>query len=192
MSPVVTFFRSRPGRGYLAYLAACALLAAVLAFGIYKWNAASYEKSKGEEGLTALQLIEAFVSSYAAVHGWSDTSAATPVPSSFRAAAIERFNHERDPAAQLSLRMVGVSGREIAIPPSDREMAEAVSRFVANKEMASYRATVTFDGRSYLRTLYASLATQQSCVDCHNQLQAGKEAWHLGDVMGAFESTFCR
>ena len=37
-----------------------------------------------------------------------------------------------------------------------------------------------------LRTIYPSLATEQSCVDCHNQLQAGRQQWHLNDVMGAF------
>ena len=185
MSPIITFCRSRPGRGYLAYLAVCALLSSVLAYGIHAWNSAAFEQSKGEEGLTALHLIDAFVTSYSAfraTHG----NAEAPVPASFRAATIERFNRERDPSEQLSLLMVGVPGREIAIPPTDAAMAEAVGRFVGHKEIQPHRSTVTIEGRSFLRALYPSHATQQSCVDCHNRLQAGRETWHLGDVMGAF------
>ena len=42
------------------------------------------------------------------------------------------------------------------------------------------------DGRLVFRTVYPSLAREQSCVACHNQLQQGKPKWHLNDVMGAF------
>ena len=185
MSHILSFCASRPGRGYFAYLVVCALLASVLAYGIHAWNAAVFEKSKGEEGITALQLIEAFVSTYASVRA-THANATAPVPASFRAATIERFNHDRDPSAQLSLLMVGVPGREIKIPPTDDHMAEAVRRFVGKKDLEPVRTTEKIGGQSFLRTIYPSLATQQSCVDCHNQLQAGKQVWHLDDVMGAF------
>jgi diguanylate cyclase (GGDEF)-like protein/PAS domain S-box-containing protein len=36
------------------------------------------------------------------------------------------------------------------------------------------------------RTVYPSLAREQSCVNCHNELQPTKTRWHLNDVMGAF------
>jgi signal transduction histidine kinase len=42
------------------------------------------------------------------------------------------------------------------------------------------------NGERIFRTIYPSIANQQSCIDCHNQIQAGKAPWHLNDVMGAF------
>ena len=42
------------------------------------------------------------------------------------------------------------------------------------------------DGRLIFRTVYPSLAREQSCVGCHNQLQTDMQQWKLNDVMGAF------
>jgi diguanylate cyclase (GGDEF)-like protein/PAS domain S-box-containing protein len=36
------------------------------------------------------------------------------------------------------------------------------------------------------RTVYPTIAREQSCVSCHNALQPDKAQWHLNDVMGAF------
>src|SRR5258708_26099353 len=43
---------------------------------------------------------------------------------------------------------------------------------------------VSLTRETVFRTLYPSLAGQQSCVDCHNKLQPGAQ-WKLGDVLGA-------
>jgi diguanylate cyclase (GGDEF)-like protein len=42
------------------------------------------------------------------------------------------------------------------------------------------------DDRLVFRTVYPSLAREQSCVNCHNQLQPDKPQWRPNDVMGAF------
>ena len=42
------------------------------------------------------------------------------------------------------------------------------------------------NGQVLLRTIYPSIATQQSCVDCHNKIQEGWQHWKLNDVVGAF------
>src|SRR5258707_7161080 len=45
---------------------------------------------------------------------------------------------------------------------------------------------MTVDGLPTLRTIYPSVASQASCVECHNRLQPQATPWHLGEVMGAF------
>jgi signal transduction histidine kinase len=65
-------------------------------------------------------------------------------------------------------------------------MADAVEAFagVANpKPLAEF---LTVDDQRVFRTVYPSLAREQSCVDCHNALQPDKPKWQLNDVMGAF------
>ena len=37
-----------------------------------------------------------------------------------------------------------------------------------------------------MRTVYPSMAAEQSCVNCHNQLQPAGQQWRLNDMMGAF------
>ncbi len=44
---------------------------------------------------------------------------------------------------------------------------------------------MTVGGEPIFRTVYPSIARDQSCVACHNQIQPG-QSWHLDDVMGAF------
>ncbi len=41
-------------------------------------------------------------------------------------------------------------------------------------------------GELTFRTVYPTMAQQESCVSCHNALQPDKQQWHLNDVMGAF------
>lgn len=65
-------------------------------------------------------------------------------------------------------------------------MAQAIEAFVATTDRLPKSELRTINDQSILRTIYPSLATEQSCVDCHNKLQTGKEQWHLDDVMGAF------
>src|SRR6202043_3527781 len=41
-------------------------------------------------------------------------------------------------------------------------------------------------GEQIFRTVYPTVAHEQSCVSCHNALQPNKVPWRLGDVIGAF------
>src|SRR5258708_36103440 len=43
----------------------------------------------------------------------------------------------------------------------------------------------TVGGEEVFRTIYPSIARDQSCVDCHNKIQP-QQSWKLNDVMGAF------
>jgi signal transduction histidine kinase len=109
-----------------------------------------------------------------------------PVPASFRAHAIERFNQGRNPSEVMRLVLVGVPGREIRIAATDRDMADAVAVLAAMDEPKPITRRVSVDGQPFLRTLHPSIANQPSCVSCHNAIQTGQPLWNLNEVMGAF------
>src|SRR3546814_7781626 len=62
--------------------------------------------------------------------------AETPVPATFRAHAIDRFNAARDGDHQLYLDWLGVPGREIAKAPQDPATAEAIGHAAATGQTA--------------------------------------------------------
>src|SRR6185437_15807924 len=100
--------------------------------------------------------------------------------------SIELFN-KADPtaAADFRLRWVGRASRSIATPPADRQMAETIESFATETDPKARSEFLTIAGTMVFRTVYPSFAKQQSCVDCHNQLQPDQH-WKLGDLMGAF------
>jgi signal transduction histidine kinase len=178
------FFRSRAGRGFLVFVLLCAGLSAAIGYGVYQSNLRWFVASKTEEKLTALELADSFFSTFSELRG-RFPGADIPVPASFRAHAIERFNRARDPNETLRLALVGVPSREIRIPPSDADMAEAIRAMQANPDPKPVTRQVTIAGQPFLRTLHPSIANQASCVECHNAIQPGQH-WKLNDLMGAF------
>jgi PAS domain S-box-containing protein len=181
---MAAFFRSKTGAGYVSFLCLSAIISASLAYGSYYLSREWFTRSKSEEKITALQLVDAFVADYSDNRS-KFMSGDAPVPATFRAHAIERFNKMRDPSNMLRLLMVGPAGRAIAIPPADDDMAQTILRFGAAAKPLPETRFVTLNGEVFFRTLYPSLASQQSCVDCHNRLQPGAH-WKLNDVLGAF------
>jgi PAS domain S-box-containing protein len=180
---MAAFCRSKTGAGFVSFLCLSAIISAALAYGGYYLSREWFTRSKNEEKLTALQLVDAFVADYSDDRG-KFMSGDAPVPATFRAHAIERFNKMRDSSKALRLLMVGPAGRAIAVPPADDDMAETIRRFAAAKAPQPETRFVTVGGEVSFRTLYPSLASQQSCVDCHNALQPGAH-WKLNDVLGA-------
>ena len=178
------FFHSRAGRGFLVFVLLCAGLSAVVGYGIYQSNLRWFVASKTEEKLTALELVDSFFSAYSELRG-QFPSENVAVPATFRAHAIERFNRARDPNETLRLILVGVPGREIRIPPSDPDMAEAVRALAASPDTRPTPRHVVIGDQPFLRTLHPSIANQPSCVECHNAIQPGQH-WKLNDLMGAF------
>jgi diguanylate cyclase (GGDEF)-like protein len=65
-------------------------------------------------------------------------------------------------------------------------MARTIEAFAAKKDPKPVSSLSAIDGRLVFRTVYPSLAREESCVNCHNQLQQGMPQWRLNDVMGAF------
>ena len=172
-------------RSYAAFCILVALFAAAIGYGFYYSNLSWFKINKGEEKTSALQLVNAFVTTYSDVRG-QYLNGDAPVPASFRAHAIDKFNQSRGSANALRLSMVGVPGREIVTAPSDAAAASAIEAFVGETKPTPTTQFVEINGEPVLRTIYPSIASQQSCVDCHNKLQAGRQTWKLNDVMGAF------
>jgi PAS domain S-box-containing protein len=179
------FLGSRSGQGFIIFLCFCQLLAAGIGYGFYASNLAWFKAHKSEEKVTALQLVDAFVNDYAALRAQLSASSA-PVPATFRADSIAAFNKAHGDDSIFNLQWVGFPGREIKTAPADASMAETIRGFAATPNPKPVSRILKINGQPVFRTAYPSQATQQSCVDCHNQLQAGKTQWHLGDVMGAF------
>lgn len=172
-------------KGYTAFFLLCAVLSAAVGYGFYSSNLSWFKINKGEEKTSALQLVNAFVTTYSDVRGHF-LSGDAPVPASFRAHAIDKFNQSSTSDATLRLSMVGVRGREIVTPPADETTAAAIDAFLAEAAPVPVTQLAEVNGEPVLRTIYPSIASQQSCVDCHNQLQAGRTPWRLNEVMGAF------
>jgi signal transduction histidine kinase len=85
----------------------------------------------------------------------------------------------------LQVRWIGREGRAVATPPSDPAMAEVIESFVGESDPVPVSQFLTISGEAVFRTVYPSIAHDQSCVDCHNNIQPGLD-WKLNDVMGAF------
>ncbi len=179
-----SFLRSRSGQGLALYLCLCTLIAGGVGWGFYSSSLSWFEEHKSEEKITALRLVDAFVQNYSEIRAKVGTGA--PVPATFRAHSIELFN-QADPtaAADFRLRWVGRVNRSIMTPPADRAMADTIESFATETDPQARSEFLTIAGITIFRTVYPSFAKQQSCVDCHNQIQPGQN-WRLGDLMGAF------
>jgi diguanylate cyclase (GGDEF)-like protein/PAS domain S-box-containing protein len=178
------FVRSRSGRGFLLHLSICAVLSVAVGYGFYYFSLNWFQDHKSSEKITALQLVDAFVTNYSAIR--SQFGEGAPVPASFRAHAIEAFNKQNGDNSDFRLRSVGMPGREITTPPTDDQMAKTLAAFAEMPNPKPVSELLDVGGELTFRTVYPTIAQQQSCVSCHNALQPDKPQWHLNDVIGAF------
>jgi signal transduction histidine kinase len=178
------FLGSKAGSSFWKVILFSFVLAVSLGTGFYYSSLSRFVANKSQEKITALQLVDAFVTNYASLLNQFPADSA-PVPATFRAHSIERFNKARTSGDVLRLRWVGRAGREIATPPADQAMAAAIEAFVGISDPKPISQFISAGGDEMFRTVYPSVATQQSCVDCHNKVQPDKN-WRLNDVMGAF------
>jgi hypothetical protein len=156
----IRFLKSRSILGLITHLIFCAIISAMVAWGFYASSLSWFKEHKSEEKVTALRLVDAFVTHYSAIR--SQLGADAPVPASFRAHSIEMFSRGSD--ADFSLRWVGREGMAIKTPPADAEMAATIEAFAANPEAKPISKFLTLDGRLTFRTIYPSVAREQSCV----------------------------
>src|ERR1700686_2865383 len=184
LPPVWRFMRSRSGRGFLLHLSLCAMLSVAVGFGFHYFSLNWFKEHKSSEKITALQLVDAFVTNYSAVRSQFGTGA--PVPASFRAHAIEAFNKQNGDNSDFHLASVGPPGREILTPPTDIEMALTIETIASTPNPKPVSELLDVKGEQIFRTVYPTVAHEQSCVSCHNALQPNKVPWRLGDVIGAF------
>jgi signal transduction histidine kinase len=178
-----SFFRSRSFQGFGLYLGFCMVVAAGVAWGFYSASLSWFTEHKSEEKVTALKLVDAFVQNYSELRAKFGSNA--PVPATFRAHSIELFNKADREDSDFLLRWVGRVNRSIATPPADPAMADTIESFARETDPKAHSEFRTVNGMLVFRTVYPSFAQQQSCVDCHNQIQP-EQHWHLGELMGAF------
>jgi methyl-accepting chemotaxis protein len=184
MSTFVRFVRSKAGRILFIYLVLAGVISAAVASFFYTSSLNTFVAQKADEKATTLQLVDAFVTNYSRLR--SQFSENAPVPATFRAHSIDTFNKLLGENSPFVLRWVGREGRQITTGPVDAGMAAMIEAFTTSADRGPRSALTTIDNRQILRTVYPSLANEQSCVNCHNQLQANKFQWRLNDVMGAF------
>src|SRR5665213_1917465 len=184
MKILADFIRSKSGWLLLLFLVLSAAISTAVAAYFYNVSLRTFVAQKADEKATALELVSAFVTTYSSALSQFGQNA--PVPATFRAQSIEGFNKKLGSNSAFKLRWVGRQGREIATPPIDTQMARAIEAFVSATDRYPRSELMAINDQPVLRTIYPSLATEQSCVDCHNQLQAGRQQWHLNDVIGAF------
>lgn len=126
------FPRSKTGRAFLLYLGLCGALSAAVGGGFYYASLNWFVAHKSEEKVTALQLVDAFVTAYSSIR--SQLGANAPVPATFRAHSLDAFNKQRDADDVFRLRWVGRPGREIKTAPADPRMAETIEAFAAEAD----------------------------------------------------------
>jgi len=180
----IAFLESREGFGWIVIATFAAVMAIVAGCGFYEVSLGTYVDNKTDEKGTALELVDAFVSNYSNLRREFGNDGA-PVPATFRAHSIELFNRTRGASNAMKLRWIGREGRAIATPPADPKMAATIESFVGRSDPAPVSQFLTIGGEQVFRTVYPSVAREQSCVDCHNRLQPELK-WRLNDVMGAF------
>jgi signal transduction histidine kinase len=185
LRPPPGFARSSAGVVFAVFCGISALLCGVLGYASYQSSLTGFLRDKAGEDRTAFELANAFVSTYAMVTAPSHP-AALPVPQAFRALAFERFNAGRGADEGLRVRLVGVPGRELATKAGDADVTASVAAMAREPDPAMRDYFYDSGQGPLLRTLYPSIANQQSCVDCHNSLQSVAPRWRLNDVMGAF------
>ena len=178
------FLGSRAGQSFILFLCAAQLLAAGAGYGLYVASLNGFQEHKSAEKITALRLVDAFVNEYSNLRAKMGANA--PVPATFRADAITAFNATHGEDAALRLLWVGVQGRAIKTAPLDAAMAATIASLAVTPSPQPVSQMLDLPGGRVFRTVYPSVAREQSCIDCHNQLQAGQQPWKLNDVMGAF------
>jgi methyl-accepting chemotaxis protein len=184
MGTLGRFFRSKAGLILLVYVVLAGIISAAVARYFYTSSLNTFIAQKVDEKATTLQLVDAFVTNYSRLRSQFGENA--PVPATFRAHSIETFNKQLGENATYVLRWVGRPGREIKTPPIDAETAAMIEAFTTTTDRSPRSTLTSIDNRPILRTVYPSLANEQSCVSCHNQIQQNKFQWQLNDVMGAF------
>jgi len=172
--------------GELALVIFVALVVGICAMLLFETqNKKTYIQSMTHEAETMLALTSSYVSAYSGLHGKFEYGS-LPVPAAFRATATELFNEKNLSGERLVAKMVGVPGREIATAPLDAQMGFELNNMINTGQVKNISRLMQVRDQPVLRSLFPSIATKQSCVNCHNDLQAGQQIWKKGDLMGAF------
>jgi len=168
----------------LALTFACCIGAAS-GYLYYQQNFKTHLDTVSREADSLLALTSSYVNLYSKIRSESNLQS-TPVPAAFRATANHSFEKNREGDDHFLARMVGLTDRYIATPPTDSAMSATLSMMSQTYDPGMYSVVLEHEGSSVLRTMYPSVATQASCANCHNKIQNPATPWKQGDLMGAY------
>ena len=159
------------------------LMGVGLAVGYYQYGRFDFKARKTGENAVILRLVSSFVATYseqtAKVHD-------LPVPASFRAMALQKLNEKVEGSQATRIEMVGVPGLEISLAAPDAHAVDVIKSMAAAQSKDVWSDYLSVGGAETLRTIQPVTASEESCVACHNRLQAGIKTWRTGEVMGAY------
>ncbi|MCK0094635.1 EAL domain-containing protein [Yoonia sp. F2084L] len=128
-------------------------------------------------------MTDSFVSTFTDARGDG-----APVPATFRRMGIEHFTASKTDESSVigtTVRMPGLPGLEMQTREQDPRLRRIIQGFVNNAELSQLHEHRIENGRLIGRTIYPSIAYQESCVTCHNA-RFGEGTYQIGDVMGAY------
>ena len=177
--------RRRGNRSVVALVIFSMLVAIIIGYTVLRSKTAHHRATANSEAQTLLELTNSFVSVYSQ-HTQYSKQTNSPVPAAFRAQAARQFNKIGDRGDRPVALMVGIAGREIATPPVDDALARRLELMRVSGKNERYSIELNSNDDHILRTVFPTIANQDSCVACHNRLQPDGPAWTKGDLMGAY------
>lgn len=171
---------SKPAGQYLIAATASALIA-ILFFGTIMVTDMMFEERNRAQ---LIDMADSFVTVFS-----NNRDNGSMVPATFRRLGIEHFSQSATGASSAhmatTVRMPGVPGLEIGSFEQDPRLRDIIARF---QHEAVFDPIVEhrFEGNKFVgRTIFPSVASSESCVNCHNSASYGWE-FKIGDVMGAY------
>ncbi len=165
----------------------CLIIIAGIGAGVltYKHNLNNHLTIVTGEADALLAVTNSYVSLYSEMREQLGEGS-SPVPASFRAEAVERFNSGYTGESHFLTQMVGMPARFVSTAPVDDDMRATLNKMSSGPVATVHSDILETDNQTIVRTMYPSIATHQTCVDCHNQMLNSTDTWELGDVMGAY------
>lgn len=164
----------------IAFTAIGAVIIALGYFAIATWET---NRAETAQRLQLIKMTDSFVSTFTEARGDG-----APVPATFRRMGIEHFTASKTENSSIigtTVRMPGRPGLEIRTSEQDPRIRNIMQDFVRNPGLPPLHEHRIENGRLIGRTIYPSIAYQESCVICHNAT-LGEGTYQIGDVMGAY------
>ncbi|MEP3049227.1 MAG: EAL domain-containing protein [Roseibium sp.] len=161
------------------------LFALVISTGFFAIVTTELVRTQVNERKYLVDATNAFTNTYS-----EERNKDNVVPAVFRRLAIEHLDMVKQSEADqretpITMRMPGMPGLEIRTVEADTRIKNIISRIGMGDDRSVYEEHLIEDDRFIGRTIFPSIASNENCVSCHNEL-LGSTRYKLGDVMGAY------
>jgi hypothetical protein len=162
-----------------------AIGAAVVASGYFAISTDQILRIERVEQQHLIDLTNAFTQAYA-----EERSADAVVPATFRRIGMDHFTAGARQStgtgeAATVMRMPGMPGFELQTVEDDERIRAYITGLSQAEASTRIQEVRLEDEKFVARTVVPSIASNESCVACHNTA-LGEDVFALGDVMGAF------